>query len=469
MPLDMDMRQIVPLRAMETLREGQMTDKKWADHSACDIGRAIGQGEICPVELAESYLDAISAHPDGQRIYARLTRDRALDEAMAARGRARAGLRRGVLDGVPVSWKDLFDTAHIATESGTALLRGRVPTADATVLRAMTQAGTVCLGKTHMTEFAYSGLGLNPVTETPPCINNPQAVPGGSSSGAAASVAFGLAAVAIGSDTGGSVRIPAAWNDLVGLKTTSGRLSLAGVVPLAPKFDTVGPLARSVEDCAQVLADMENRPAPDLRGATLAGRRFLVLEGAPFDGIRDQPAQGFEQAVTRLEQAGAQIDRATLAPVEDALALSPIIYTPECYAQWRELIETRPEAVFSPILERFRSGRDYIATDYLAAWDALRAHRQAYLAQTAGYDAVLLPTAANLPPDAARLMQDHAYFTIENLLTLRNTRIGNMLGLCVLTLPTAIPSVGISLMAPPMAEDRLLRLGAAAETVVRGG
>ena len=446
-----------------------MTKTNWAGLSASDLGREIEAGRICPVQLTEEMLDKITKHPDGTRIYARLTRKRALDEAMAARGRARAGLRRGPLDGVPVSWKDLFDTANIATEAGTALLRGRVPTADAEVLRAMTLAGTICLGKTHMTEFAYSGLGLNPVTETPPCINNPQAVPGGSSSGAAASVAFGLAAVAIGSDTGGSVRIPAAWNDLVGLKTTSGRLSLQGVVPLAPKFDTVGPLARSVEDCAQVLGAMENRPAPDLRGATLTGRRFLVLEGAPFDGIREQPAQGFEQAVTKLEQAGARIDRAKLSAVEDALALSPIIYTPECYAQWRDVIETRPEVVFSPILERFRSGRDHNAADYLVAWDALRVHRLDYLARTAGYDAVLLPTAPNMPPDAERLMQDHAYFTTENLLTLRNTRIGNMLGLCVLTLPTQTPSVGISLMAPPQTEDRLLHVGAAVENQLRQG
>ena len=435
----------------------------WTRASASDMGRAIRNGTLCPVELTECYLDAIAAHPDGTRIFARRTRARAMDEAMAARGRARAGLSRGPLDGVPVSWKDLFDTAGTATEAGTALLHGRVPDTDAAVLTAMTQAGTVCLGKTQMTEFAYSGLGLNPVTATPPCINDPEAVPGGSSSGAAASVAFGLAAVAIGSDTGGSVRIPAAWNDLVGLKTTAGRLSLAGVVPLAPKFDTVGPLARSVEDCAQVLAAMEARPAPDLRGASLSGCRLLVLDGAPFDGIRDVPQHGFEEAVDRLAQAGAQISRAKLAPVEDALALSAIIYTPECYAQWRHLVDARPEDMFAPILERFRSGREHLASDYLAAWDALLRHRTAYLAQTAGFDAALLPTAPNLPPNARRLREDLAYFTTENLLTLRNTRIANMLGLCALTLPTGLPSVGLTLMAPPKAEDRLLRLGTAAE------
>lgn len=434
--------------------------------SAADLGRAFDAGTMCPVHVAESYLDAIEQHPMGQRIYARTTRARALTEAMAARSRARSGTRLGPLDGVPVSWKDLFDTAQVATESGTALLRNRVPEADCEVLRVMTALGTVCLGKTHMTEFAYSGLGLNPVTATPPCYNDLEAVPGGSSSGAAASVAFGLAPVAIGSDTGGSVRIPAAWNDLVGLKTTSGRVSLQGVVPLAPKFDSVGPLGRTVEDCALVLAAMENRPAPDLRGASLAGRRFLVLEGAPFDGIREPVAEGFEAALALLGAAGARLERATLAPVEQALQLSAIIYTPECYAQWRELIETQPEVVFSPILERFRSGRDHLASDYLAAWDALSRHRAAYLAQTAGYDAVVLPTAPNLPPNAARLMRDHAYFTTENLLTLRNTRIGNLLGLCALTLPTGTPSVGISLMCPPMTEDRLLRLGGAVESAL---
>ena len=431
--------------------------------TAAETGRRIGSGTLCPLTLTEDYLSAIEAHPMGSRIYARTTRDRALTEAMAARSRARAGLRLGPLDGVPVSWKDLFDTAGVATESGTALLKGRVPDTDATVLRAMTAAGTICLGKTHQTEFAYSGLGLNPVTATPPCYNDLEAVPGGSSSGAAASVAFGLAPLAIGSDTGGSVRVPAAWNDLVGLKTTWGRLPLQGAVPLAPKFDTVGPLARNVEDCALALAVMENRPAPDLRGASLAGRRFLVLEGAPFADIRPAVADGFDQAVTALERAGARIDAAPLTPVEEALALSAVIYTPECYAQWRHLIEADPGVMFSPVLERFRSGRDHLATDYLDAWAALTQHRAAYLAAVAGYDAVILPTTPNLPPNAARLMQDHAYFTTENLLTLRNTRIGNLLGLCALTLPTGSPSVGISLMCAPMVEDRLLRLGAAAE------
>ena len=181
----------------------------WLWMTAADLGRGIAAGAIDPRELAEVYLGAIDGHPQAPAIYARTTPERARTEADAAAGRARAGLRRGPLDGVPVSWKDNFDTAGTATEAGSALLAGRVPERDAAVLATATRAGLVCLGKTHLTELAFSVLGLNPVTATPPNINDPELAPGGSSSGAAASVAFGLAAAAIGSDTAGSVRVPA--------------------------------------------------------------------------------------------------------------------------------------------------------------------------------------------------------------------------------------------------------------------
>ncbi|MCR9111823.1 MAG: amidase, partial [Rhodobacteraceae bacterium] len=193
----------------------------WLSMSAADLGRGIGSGEISPVDLTETYLAAIDAHPERDRIYSVVTHDRARAEAAAAQARAEAGVRLGPLDGVPVSWKDLFDSAGVTTEAGSRLLEGRVPGTDATVLRNATMAGLVCLGKTHMSELAFSGIGLNPMAATSPNINDAGAVPGGSSSGAAASVAFDLAACGIGSDTGGSVRIPSAWNDLVGLKTTS--------------------------------------------------------------------------------------------------------------------------------------------------------------------------------------------------------------------------------------------------------
>ena len=289
--------------------------------TAGDLGRAIGAGTVDPVDLTERYLAAIAAHPDADRIYARLTPDRARAEAKAAAERAKAGLRLSPLDGVPISWKDLFDSAGVATEAGAALLKGRVPDADATVLANATGLGLICLGKTHMTELAFSGLGLNPVTATPPNVNDPALVPGGSSSGAATSVGFGLAAAAVGSDTGGSVRIPAAWNDIVGLKTTSGRLPLTGVVPLVASFDTVGPLTRNVEDAALLFAALEGAKPADLRGAGLHGARLAILDTLAFDDIRDAPARAFDSAAARLSAAGARIALSRIQAATKSAAL----------------------------------------------------------------------------------------------------------------------------------------------------
>lgn len=440
----------------------------WLTQTASDLGRGIGAGRINPVDLTECYLDAIATSDLTSRIYARTTIRRARAEAAAAAKRAAAGQRRSLLDGVPVSWKDLFDTAGVATESGSALLRGRTPDTDAEVLQTATRAGLVCLGKTHMSEFAFSGLGLNPVTETPPCVNNPDAVPGGSSSGAAASVAFGLAAAGIGSDTGGSVRIPSAWNDLVGLKTTTGLLSLKGVVPLAAKFDSVGPLCRSVEDAAQLLAALGGTDPVDLTGAELTGRRFLVCRTTAFDDIEKQPERAFTAAVDRLAAAGASVEEAEIPEVAGAMPLSACLYTVEAYAQWRDTIEARPDLMYQEILKRFRTGAKFSGLDYAGAWQALEALRTAYLERTAGYDAVLLPTAPILPPITERLLTDHDYYTRSNLLALRNTRIGNLMGLASLTLPTGTPSCGLMLMTPPRSEASLLRLGAAIEPVLRG-
>lgn len=439
----------------------------WSNLTAAALGAEIAAGRINPVELAEYFLDKAAAHEHGGRIYARLSPARARGEAMAAATRAKQNQRRGPLDGVPVSWKDLFDSAGLATEAGSALLRGRTPDRDAEVLATATREGMVCLGKTHMSELAFSGLGLNPVTATSPCINSEKSVAGGSSSGAAASVAWGLAPLAIGSDTGGSVRIPAAWNDLVGLKTTSGRLPLTGIVPLCERFDTVGPLAHTVEDCALALGALEGRRAPDLRGATLSDARLLVLDSVALDDLRPAPARAFDDALTRLARAGATITRITAPEVAEAMQLAGILFTAEAWGIWEARIEAAPQKMFPRILERFRTGATVLAKDYVAGWRRLETLRAQWAARTAGHDAVLLPTSPILPPDANRLLTDEAYYVAENLMALRNTRIANLMGLCALTLPSSEPSCGISLMAAPFAEDRLLRLGAAAERALR--
>ncbi|WP_137701049.1 amidase [Marimonas lutisalis] len=437
--------------------------KDWLWMSMGDLGRGIDTGEIDPVTLTETYLDAIKAHKHRDSIYARLTEERALAEAEAAAKRARAGHRRGLLDGVPVSWKDLFDTAGVKTEAGCALLEGRTPDEDAWVLKNATLAGTVCLGKTHMSELAFSGLGYNPVTATPPNVNYPHAVPGGSSSGAAASVAFGLAPCGIGSDTGGSVRIPSAWNDLTGLKTTAERLPITGVVPLCARFDTIGPLSRNVEDCALMLAAMEGGQAADLRGASTRGARIGVLQTQALENVRDQPMAAYHSALERLQNAGAKLEKFEAPEVTRAMAQSAVTFTSEAWGTWGELIETAPDKMFHEILERFRAGRDHSGPDFVRAWQIIDQCRAEWNARVAHYDAVIIPSSPILPPDVERLASDHDYYVAENLLALQNTRIGNMLGLSAITLPTGVPSCGVILMGKPFGEEALLRVAKGAE------
>jgi aspartyl-tRNA(Asn)/glutamyl-tRNA(Gln) amidotransferase subunit A len=253
----------------------------------------------------------------------------------------------------------------------------------------------------------------------------------------------------------------------VGLKTTAGSLPLAGTVPLCERFDSIGPLAHSVEDCAQLLAALHGARAADLTGTELAGTRLAVLETVALDDLRDRPAKGFDDAVARLTRAGARVTRITAPEVAEAMGLAALLFTAEAYGIWRETIEAAPEKMFPRILDRFRSGARFSAADHVAGWRRLAALRAAWADRAAAHDAVLLPTSPILPPDAARLLTDDDYFVTENLLALRNTRIGNLMGLCALTLPTAQPSCGISLMAGPGQEARLLRLGAAAERALR--
>jgi aspartyl-tRNA(Asn)/glutamyl-tRNA(Gln) amidotransferase subunit A len=446
--------------------KGRIAMQKWLKMSAAALGRGIDAGEIDPVNLAQTYLDAAAAHPMSHRIYARLTPERAIAEATAASMRAKAGQRLSPLDGVPISWKDLFDTAGIATEAGSALLKDRVPNEDAEVLRASTMMGTVCIGKTHMSELAFSGLGYNPITATSPCVHDPDAVSGGSSSGAAASIAHNIAPLAIGSDTGGSVRLPACWNDLVGLKTTAGRVSLKGVVPLVKSFDTVGPLARTIEDAALALASLEGTSAADLKGATLKGARFAVLKTLALDDVAPEPLAAFNAAVAKLKAAGAEITEIEAPEVVEAISNAGPLYPGEAYGMWRKDVEANPDVMYAQVLGRFRAGASFSAPDYVAAWEALNALRDIWNVRIAGFDAVLMPSCAIMPPQIADLEADEAFYVERNLAALRNTRIGNLMGCCALTLPTGAPSCGIMLNTLPFQEERLLRIGAASEAAL---
>ena len=434
--------------------------------TASELGDLIGKGEIDTVELTEHFLSQIELSPVGRKIYSTVTYHLALEQAKASKKRSDIGRRLSSLDGVPISWKDLFDINGYPCEAGSELLAGRMANKNSTVYNIAEAHGLICLGKTHMSELAFSGLGLNPIRETPPCVNYPESVPGGASSGAATSVAFGLAAAGIGSDTGGSVRIPAAWNDLVGFKTTAGKLSLDGVVPLCSRFDTVGPLTKSVEDAARLFGIMAGKeielPAPmPVRGLT-----FAILKTVAMENVADLPRKAFQNSIDKLQKAGASISEISVSSVDEAMDLTGLLYSPEAYATWKHKIEKSPDLMFAKILERFRSGANVLASDFIHAWDKLVDLRQQYHSEVEAFDAILIPTSPIIPPEIGRLMNDGDFYNSQNLLALRNTRIGNLMGGCSITLPTDTPSCGLLIMGRPNEEARLLRLAQACELVL---
>jgi aspartyl-tRNA(Asn)/glutamyl-tRNA(Gln) amidotransferase subunit A len=447
-------------------------DHNVIDQSALTLGQQIEAGACDPRALVEQLLQAIPAADPDRVIYSRLCPERARAEAEAAYDRAKRGLRRSLLDGVPLSWKDLFDTAGIETCGGSALLAGRIPMRDALVLERLRTAGTICIGKTNMTELAFSGLGINPVTGTPANPYDPVTLraPGGSTSGGAVSVARGLAAAAIGSDTGGSIRLPAAWNGLVGLKPTWGAMPMTGVLPLAASFDTIGPLAQDVADAAALFDLMSARPHRPITPASLSRCVFWQPSEPVAAQTDEKVAFAFQSALKRLTATGARVVEGPWPEAVAALALGPIMVGVEAFAQWGAAIDAAPQRMSEQLRSRFGGGRHVTASAYLQAQtelvDIKRAHAHAY----SGFDALILPTCAIVPPPIQPLLDDPDLFSRTNLLALRNTRLANLLGLPALTLPLAdrldgLP-VGLMLVGLPQSEARLLALGAALERIL---
>ena len=453
----------------------------WQRLSALALGKKIESGAIDPRALTEHFLERIEEADGDRAIYLRVTAARARAEAEAAHGRAASSTRLSPLDGVPISWKDLYDSAGDVTGHGTPVLAARVAERDATVLARATRAGLVCLGKTNQSEFAFSILGLNPKLGTPP---NPfdeatARLPGGSSSGAAVSLSRGLAAAAIGSDTGGSVRVPAAWNGLVGLKTSVGLLPLDGVLGLSTSMDTAGPLSRDVADAAALFAVLDgrigagSRPAPDLDGATISRARLALPTTLVWDSLDPGVEAATRGAVERLRAAGCAIGETPVPEFDMAADIAGRFgpyHAAECHALWHDEIEARPDLVYTPILERIRSGARMPATDAARAKQGLAALATSLHARIRKSGILLLPTVAVGPPSIASIEDDIEAYRAANVAVLRNTRLANYLGCCALTLPcgrdrNGVPT-GLMLMAPPGEEERLLRLGRAIEAVL---
>lgn len=443
----------------------------WAHQPALALGAAIDSGRADPREITDYFLDRISTEDQDNTVYVRVTADRAKREAAEAADRAKTGFRRSPLDGVPLSWKELFDVRGEPSTACSKLLAENIAAKDALAVERLTRAGAVLLGKTTMTELAFSGLGINPIFGTPANPHDPDIAraPGGSSSGAGVSVARGLAAAALGSDTGGSVRIPAAWNGLVGLKTSWGRVPLDGTVPLSPSLDTIGPLTHTVADAATLFSLLSDATA-DIHNVSLKDHAVLVPDNLAFDGLDSGIAKTIEQAIHTLGAKGLRIIHKPLPALDEIQNLAwegASILIAEAYGLWGADVEQRQKDMFPSVASRFMMGKRGSAPDLAAGLLLREAIQKRYAKETEGYDAVLMPTVAISPPKIEPLLTDDAAYGQANSMALRNTTLGNQLGLCALTLPVGSDAlglpVGLMMQAAPGKDELLLRLGRAIE------
>lgn len=450
------------------------------------IGKNVSQlsvlvqsGNLDPRTLVEETFDAIRSNDD-QSIFVGLTEARAMAEADAAAKRIRDGRSAGVLDGIPVAWKDLFDLEGMATTAGSKVLSS-APAADsdADVVTALKQAGMVCVGRTNMSEFAFSGLGINPHYGTPrnPASKDGHRLPGGSSSGAGAVVAAGLVPVAIGTDTGGSVRIPAAFNGTVGYKASRGRYSMRGVFPLAKSLDSLGPLTRTVQDAVWVDAAMRGKTAPDaVRPTSLTGLSLVVPETIFFDGIEDGVAAAFEGALERLSRAGVSIRRQSFpifAELFDLIKERGALVTAEAFALHKERLEGADAEGMDPrVVARTRLGANTSMPDYIAIADARERMIAAFSGMVGRDELLVSPTLPHVAPKVEPLLMDDDAFFAINGKTLRNTQIGNFFDSCGVSIPCGTGDagmpVGLLLSGLFGADDFLLGAALAAEEIVRG-
>lgn len=411
---------------------------------------------------------------EGARTYIRLFEDQARAVAAAWDRIAETGAPLPPLAGVPISVKDLFDVAGSTTTAGSIALRNAAPaTQDAPAIARLRAAGAAIVGTTNMVEFALGGLGLNPHYGTP---RNPwdRAVgraPGGSSSGAAISVTDGMAVAAIGSDTAGSVRMPAAVCGIVGFKPTARRVPLEGVIPLSTTLDSVGPLANDVATCALVDAVLAGESTDPLRPVPLAGLRFAVPQTVVLDDLEPPVAAAFTAALGVLSRAGAHVVEIPFAELAEIPKLNargglPVI---EGYAWHRALLERKGDEFDPMVAARMRSVAGLTAADYYDLLAARERLAKSTRATTRDFDAVLMPTVPIVAPKISDLEADQSAYLAGNRFMIRNTGITNFLDRCALTVPCHSPGdapVGLMLMGETMSDRRILAIGLSVEAAL---
>ncbi|MBH5388404.1 amidase [Bradyrhizobium diversitatis] len=411
---------------------------------------------------------------EGQRAFIHVDKDAALAAADAMDGLRKVNAAPSRFAGIPISIKDLFDIKGQVTRAGSRALDDSPPAEqDAATVARLRRAGFVVIGRTNMTEFAYSGIGINPHYGTPKGVWNRSEghVPGGSSSGAAVSVLDGMAHGALGTDTGGSCRIPAAFNGIVGYKPTQRRVPLDGSVPLSFSLDSIGPLARSVSCCAILDAVLANEPIVALKPRPIQGMRLAVPTTIALDDLDAEVAKTFERALKTLADHGAIIERIEMAEFHDVGPMNAKggFAASESYAWHRYLITSKGDVYDPRVAVRIMRGESQSAADYIDLLNERRSLIARVNARIAPYDALVLPTTANTPPKIADLADDKA-FTTENLRALRNCTLINMIDGCAISIPAHrdgdVP-VGLMLAGAGGSDRRIFELAAGMEAVIR--
>ncbi|MDO9709215.1 amidase [Paracraurococcus lichenis] len=441
-----------------------------------DAAAALATGRISAASLVDAALDRI-ADPGGEgaRAFTTVHAEAARAQARAMDALRHAGRAPSPWAGIPVTIKDLFDEHGHPTPAGSAALKDAPPAAaDAPVVARLKRLGFVVIGRTNMTEFAFSGLGINPHYGTPrsPWDRRTGRIPGGSSSGAAVAAADHMGFGGLGTDTGGSCRVPAAMCGVVGYKPTARRVPIKGVLPLSPSLDSVGPLARSVACChlLDAVISGEENPAP-LAPRGVAGLRLGLPRGTFLtEDMDDTVAGAFQGALARLSAAGARIELFDIPELAELPVVNATggFAASEAWAWHRGLIAAKGGQYDPRILARIRRGERMSAADYID----LAQHRArliaAIAARTGAYDAVVTPTCPIIPP-AIPALEPEAEYNRVNLLLLRNTAVGNFLDRCSISLPIHRPGeapVGLMLTGEAMADAALFATAAAVEATL---
>ncbi len=430
-------------------------------------------GESGPEAFTETALNAARNHrKECERVFINCYEAQAPQQAHKAGVRWKAQHPLSTIDGLPVSIKDLFDVEGEATTAGSRLLSDApVATANASVVERLNLAGAAIVGKTTMTEFAFSGLGINPHYGTPanPWQRAEKRIPGGTSSGAAVAVAEGMGVGAIGTDTGGSVRIPAALCGLTGFKPTADRINQAGTLPLSTSLDSIGVIAHDVRSCWLLDSVIAERPL-ELKQYDLRDSRFAVPQTRVLDGLEQEVAQAWDYAIKALRHAGTTIVEIPLSELDELNTMNARggITAYEAWQWHQRTALSQPDAYDPQVLVRVQRGSHLTEQDASELYQQRKAWQQRINAALAGFDALIMPTVPCIAPTIASLDDPQRYMEI-NALLLRNTSVINMLDGCAISLPchqTGHAPVGLSLASVHGDDARLISWSLAVETAL---